>query len=114
MARWWGFTESCRGARLCALLRESLATMQKIRENIRVAVIFGPGSSIKPVWFDWRGVKYTIREITYAWQEREGNALILRFAVTDGADLYELAYNSVSRVWSLAAVETEENRLISL
>ena len=79
--------------------------MQMIREDIRVAAIFGPGSRIKPVWFDWRRRKYEIREVTYAWQEREGEATLLHFAVSDGVNLFELTWNSASRVWSLAAVE---------
>ena len=81
--------------------------MQKIREDIRVAVIFGPGSSIRPVWFDWRRRKYAVEEITYSWQERQGEATLVHFAVSDGANLFELTYNAGSRVWSLAAVETE-------
>jgi hypothetical protein len=79
--------------------------MQKIREDIRVAVIFGPGSAIRPVWFDWRRRKYTVREVTYSWQERHGAATILHFAVSDGASLFELAYDSTRRTWALAAVE---------
>jgi hypothetical protein len=79
--------------------------MQKIQENIRVAVIFGPGNQIRPVWFEWRRRKHEVREVTYSWQELEGAATILHFAVSDGANLFELAWNSTSRVWSLAAVE---------
>lgn len=81
--------------------------MQKIREDIRVAVIFGPGSSIRPVWFDWRRQKHTVREVTYSWQERQGEATVIHFAVSDGANLFELAYNAASRVWSLAAAAME-------
>jgi hypothetical protein len=81
--------------------------MQKIREDIRVAVIFGPGSSIRPVWFDWRRRKYTVEEVTYSWQERQGEATLVHFAVSDGASLFELTYNAASRIWSLAAVEAD-------
>jgi hypothetical protein len=77
--------------------------MRNIREDVRVAVIFGPGNSIRPVWFDWRRRKYEVREVTYTWQEREGEATLLRFAVSDGANLFELTFNSVNRIWSLAA-----------
>jgi hypothetical protein len=70
-----------------------------------VAVIFGPGNSIRPVWFDWRRRKYEVREVTYTWQEREGEATLLRFAVSDGASLFELTFNSANRIWSLAAVD---------
>jgi len=79
--------------------------MRNIREDVRVAVIFGPGNSIRPVWFDWRRRKYEVREVTYTWQEREGEATLLRFAVSDGASLFELTFNSANRVWSLAAVD---------
>ena len=80
--------------------------MEKIRENIRVAVIFGPGNRVAPVWFDWRRRKHTVKEITYTWRERRGEATILHFSVTDGADLYELAYNTGSQIWALMAVSS--------
>ena len=57
----------------------------RIKEPIRVAVVFGPGHSIKPVWFDWRRRKYTVKEITYTWRERRGEATVFHFAVSDGA-----------------------------
>ncbi|MGD0843807.1 MAG: hypothetical protein ABSA06_05480 [Geobacteraceae bacterium] len=57
--------------------------MEKIRENIRVAVIFGPGNRVAPVWFDWRRRKYTVREVTYSWRERQGEATVFHFAVSD-------------------------------
>jgi hypothetical protein len=79
--------------------------LQQIREQIRVAAIFGPGDRIRPVWFDWHNRKYTVREITYRWQEREGSAIRLHFAVSDGTVLYELCYHTISQIWFLAAVE---------
>lgn len=79
--------------------------MQKIREEIRVAVIFGPGSRLQPVWFDWGRRKYAVREVTYTWQARRGERTILHFAVTDGASLFELAYDTAGQTWELAAVE---------
>lgn len=79
--------------------------IQEIKEQIRVAVIFGPGTGIRPVWFDWRRRKYQIREVTYSWEERRGSATILHFAVSDGAGLFELAYDTAGRTWALAAVE---------
>jgi hypothetical protein len=78
---------------------------QRIRENIRVAVIFGPGNRVEPVWFDWRRRKHTVREVTYSWRERRGEETIFHFAVSDGADLFELAYNAESQLWALMAVD---------
>jgi hypothetical protein len=81
--------------------------MQKIREHIRVAVVFGPGNSVRPVWFDWQRRKYAVREVTYTWWERQGETTLLHFAVTDGANLFELTYNPATPEWALAAVETQ-------
>jgi hypothetical protein len=81
--------------------------LQRIREHIRVGVIHGPGSRLRPVWFDWRRRKHEIREITYTWQERHGEATVIHFAVSDGANLFELAYDSVSRIWALTAVDED-------
>ncbi len=71
-----------------------------------IAVIFGPGSRVEPVWFDWGRRKYTVREVTYTWQERQGEATIFHFAVSDGANLFELVYNAASHLWALTAMET--------
>jgi hypothetical protein len=46
-----------------------------------------------------------VKEVTYSWQERQGTAVVLHFAVTDGSDLFELAYNTANQLWSLVAVE---------
>jgi hypothetical protein len=79
--------------------------MQRIRENIRVAVIFGPGSRVRPVWFDWGRRKYEVREVTYTWRERVGEGLRFHYAVTAGAGLFELVYDAAGQTWELAAVD---------
>ncbi len=79
--------------------------MQQIGEHIRVAVIFGPGNRIRPVWFDWRQQKHTVQEVTCCWDEREGSAVRLHFAVSDGANLFELTYNAARQLWALSAVD---------
>ncbi len=77
------------------------------QEPVRVAVIFGPGNSIRPVWFDWRRRKYAIEEVTCSWEERQGEIRLFHFAVSDPArNLFELTYNATSHCWSLAAIET--------
>ena len=69
-------------------------------------MIFGPGNRVAPVWFDWRRRKHTVKEVTYTWRERQGNNTTLHFTVSDGADLFELAYNTSNQLWGLTAVET--------
>ncbi len=83
--------------------------LQRIREHIRVAVVFGPGPTIRPVWFDWRRQKHSVREVTYHWRHRAGNDLILHYAVTDGTALYELIYNATEQLWILESVDADKS-----
>lgn len=80
--------------------------MQMVKEKIRVGAIFGAGGNLRPVWFDWCNRKYTVKEITYAWLERRPT-LTLCFAVSDGATLFQLAYDTFNQVWTLTAVEPD-------
>ncbi len=79
----------------------------EIGERVEVAVLFGRGEKVRPVWFLWNGRKIKIREITYRWTEQEGEEVFFHFSVTDGASLYELAYSTKKLLWELVAVETE-------
>jgi len=78
----------------------------RIGEKIKIGVVFGGDTKMKPVWFFWAGKKYTADEITFRWQSRRGRTVIQHFAVRSGTDLYELSYNTESLVWTLAAVQT--------
>ena len=62
-----------------------------IGEKIKVMAVFEKG--VRPVKFKWRGRVYPVKEITYTWASKEGEAPIIHFSVTDGATLFELAYN---------------------
>ncbi len=81
--------------------------LQRIRENIRVAVIHGPGTKVLPVWFDWRRQKHMVKEVTYHWRSRSGTGLILHYSVTDGTALYELVYNSTEQIWMLESIDVD-------
>lgn len=83
--------------------------LQRIREHIRVAVVFGPGPKIRPVWFDWRRQKHSVREVTYHWRHRAGSDLILHYSVTDGTALYELIYNATEQLWILESVDADKS-----
>ncbi len=76
----------------------------EIDEPIKVGAVFSLGE-IKPVWFLRCGRQVRIRETTFAWKTREGNARILHFSVTDGEGLYEICYNMESLVWRLTKAE---------
>jgi hypothetical protein len=80
-----------------------------VGEPVRVAVIFDKGAGgiegLRPVKFSWHLRDISIKEITYSWETREGAAMIAHFSVTDGASLYELAYNRSTMQWTLENIE---------
>ena len=79
--------------------------MHTPQQDIRVAVVFGPGMRLRPVWFELNRRQHVIREITTSWLERRGQTPLLHFRVTDDGALYELVYNMTEGVWKLALVE---------
>jgi hypothetical protein len=80
--------------------------MQPITERIKVAAVFAPGCPIRPVWFEWRSRRHAVQELSYFWKDRAGNATRLHFAVSDGANLFELMYDAADQNWTLEGVET--------
>ena len=79
---------------------------EKINESIDVGAVFGK-NRIKPRWFVWNGRKIDVKEVTYAWKGREGDAVILYFAVTDGATSFELSLNQKTMQWFLCKTAIE-------
>ncbi|MEK6590564.1 MAG: hypothetical protein AABZ11_07785 [Nitrospinota bacterium] len=80
----------------------------EIKEPIKVMAIFDKDGrhGVMPVKFKWNNRVYPVKEITYTWRTKEGNASVLHFSVTDGASLYELTYNQSTMKWSLEQVES--------
>ena len=68
---------------------------------VRVAVIFEANGRIKPVWFEANGQRVMVEKVCYTWSYHEGAATILNFAVWDGVQAYELAYNVMKGSWML-------------
>jgi hypothetical protein len=80
----------------------------KVREqNIRVATVFEPGGTIRPVWFSWNREKHTVLETTYAWEGKRGAARLFHFAVRDSGGMYELVYDSSNQTWCLEGLEAQ-------
>ncbi len=80
--------------------------MQPRSSDIRVAVVFGPGLRIRPVWFDLNRRQHNIRQITNIWRERRGETAFLHFHVTDEGALYELVCDMSDLTWRLELIET--------
>ncbi|MFQ5735832.1 MAG: hypothetical protein ACE5GY_03090 [Thermodesulfobacteriota bacterium] len=76
---------------------------ERIGETVNVVAVFDPAP--RPAKFKWRGKIYPVKEVTYRWTSKEGSAAFTHFSVTDGASLYELAYNHSTMKWSLEEVE---------
>lgn len=75
-----------------------------INDPIKVGAIFD-NSRIKPKWFIWGTRQINIAEVNYTWQTRTGRDTFYHFAVSDGRNVYELAYNVTKSKWDLIAVE---------
>ena len=79
----------------------------QIHEPITVGVVF-ERSRVKPAWFIWANRRYHVREVTQRWHTREGAAAILHLGVSDGATVFELAFNQQTLVWTMASVATDD------
>ncbi|MEK7772854.1 MAG: hypothetical protein AAB307_00780 [Deltaproteobacteria bacterium] len=75
----------------------------EIREPVKVMAVFDAG--VRPVKFKWKGRVYPVKEITHTWRSKEGSASLIHFCVTDGAGLFELAYDTSAVKWSLERVQ---------
>lgn len=71
--------------------------------SIKVGVVFKNGQII-PKWFNWEARQYMIHSLNYTWQDWEGKEAVMFFAVTSGANTYELAYYTSQMTWQLSKV----------
>jgi hypothetical protein len=78
----------------------------EIGESVKVGVVFDEVKKIIPKWFIWNGRKHTIERVTFTWKVQEGRNMLHRFAVTDGANLYELCYDTAQLSWRLMNIST--------
>ena len=76
-----------------------------IGETISVIASFGLPYRIKPVRFRWSGKMFEVKDITYAWQTKEGQNRMYHFSVSDGNTLYELSFDTSSLLWKMEKVE---------
>lgn len=78
---------------------------QASSSEIRVAVVFGPDSGIRPVWFELNRRRHDVQSITNSWRHRCGETLQIHFHVTDGGALFELIFNPLSATWQIIHIE---------
>jgi hypothetical protein len=80
--------------------------MTDLCEKITVGAVFYPGG-MRPAWFVWRGRKYTVSEVTYTWESREGMAKLRHFSVCAGPNVYAMAYDPEGCAWEMRGVEQD-------
>lgn len=76
-----------------------------IGETISVIASFGLPYKIRPLRFKWSGKLFEVRDITYAWQTKEGQTRIYHFSISDGKTLYELSFDTTSLLWRIEKLE---------
>ena len=71
-------------------------------------VLQAPHKKLKPLSFTWRQRDYEIKDLTYVWHNKNGETDYYYFAVSDGANIYELVYNVKTFDWILHRIYCEE------
>jgi len=73
---------------------------ESIKGKIAVLAWF-KGGKIYPRIFIWNNKAYKIKQITYNWQERQGQEILSCFSVNTGLDLYQISFNNTTLSWHL-------------
>jgi hypothetical protein len=77
---------------------------EDIREPIEVIALFRSGN-LCPLKFRWKDHIYKVCRVNGNWSTDEGSAHYHHFAVmSDGPDVFELAYNEHDFNWTLERV----------
>jgi len=86
----------------------------RINENVKVYAVYNapqarcaPHERLQPVVFEWRNRQYRVQDVTYVWRENQGDTELYHYAVSDGANVYELCYETRTFNWTLSSVSCE-------
>ena len=80
--------------------------MIEINERIKLYAFFD-GSKITPIAFSWKGRRYEKLKQVGSWQMRRGQWLDNWFALSDGANVYQIRFEQDSFCWKMMKVMTE-------
>ncbi len=94
--------------------READVTHHRISEKVKVYALYQetgdrkfPHDKLRPTVFIWRNREYQVKEVTYVWREIQGQAEVYHYTVTDGTNVFELAYNAKLLDWTISGVYGE-------
>jgi hypothetical protein len=89
-------------------------THTRLSESVRVYALYRqsgdsrvPHDRLRPMMFVWRRQEYRVQDVTYVWREKQGEAEIYHFTVSDGANVFELCYNARSFDWTITGAYSE-------
>jgi len=88
-------------------------TRNRVGENVKVYALYDSRAGrtqherLQPVVFEWRNRQYRVHDITYVWRENRGDSDVYHYAVSDGANVYELNYEAKTFDWTLSSVACE-------
>jgi len=74
-----------------------------LNERIEVFARF-KDLKIYPQEFTWKNRTYKITKITYSWQERRGQAIIVYFSVNTDSGLYQISFDNTAFNWQIDKV----------
>ncbi len=78
----------------------------EIGEPVSVGVVFRHGK-VHPRWFVWRGKRIAVSEVTFRWEDEQGESRHYHFSASDGVNLYELRLDAQTMNWHLDRVYCE-------
>ena len=81
-------------------------TITEVNERIKVAAVFD-GARVTPKWFFWGRQKHKVERVEHTWRSKVGETPLLFFAVTDGANVYEIRLDQKKLEWVLEKVYME-------
>jgi hypothetical protein len=77
---------------------------ETIDETIDVGAVFKRKQPPAPKWFFWRGRKYDVTNVEMTWTAQQGEATLLFFALSAGAEVYEVHLNQKTLNWVLEKI----------
>ena len=86
-----------------------------VNEAVKVYALYSnphrpaaPHERLRPVMFVWRNREYRVQDVTYVWRESRGASELYHYAVSDGANVYELCYETRTFNWTLSSIACAE------
>jgi hypothetical protein len=76
----------------------------KINKKVKMMALFENGKVIPKV-FRYQNIDHKIKEVSLAYQEREGRSVNYYFGIeTDGGSVFKLRYNDEQLAWEILDV----------